>query len=513
MENDKDFTGTLENAPQFIKAEEAVITGSLCENIALMKALFSEVDSMIYREIENGKDSAVKFCLMFNDGVVNTNQIDENIVRPLMIFEGFDKNEQLSSDMLVKRVVQVSGVKKTTDIKEIIEAVSYGDTVLFSEGLNEALLLDTKGFLIRANMEPDGEKVLSGPHEGFTEALLSNLSMVRRKIRSNELKMKFLSLGKQTRTSICVAYMDNIVNKKVLDELYRRLEKINIDSILDANYINELIRDNKHSLFRSIGYSERPDVVTSKLLEGRVAVFVDGTPVVLTVPYLFIENFQSGEDYYLSFYYTSFTRILRMAGLFLSIVVPAFYIAVVAYHHEMLPTSLMTSIAVDSHNVPLPAPVEAFLLLIMFDILRETGIRMPSRIGQAMSIVGALVVGQAAVEAKLVAAPMIIVVAVTGISSLLVPKMNAPTIVLRSFLLILSSCFGLLGLTLGMALVFIHILKLKSFGILQITRDEHFEMQDNKDTFIRAPWWKMFTRPAVMTKNRVRMRTDTGESL
>lgn len=247
-------------------------------------------------------------------------------------------------------------------------------------------------------------------------------------------------------------------------------------------------------------------MVAAKLLEGRIAIFLDGTPVVLTVPYLFIENFQSSEDYYMNFFYTSFSRMLRILGFFMTITVPGFYIAIVAFHHEMLPTPLLINIASERTGVPLPAAAEAFIMLIVFDILRETGVRMPSNIGQALSIVGALVIGQAAVEARLVAAPMIIIVGITGITGLLVPRMNAPIIFVRIFILIGSSIFGLFGMMLTLCALFIHMLNLDSFGVSQLTPSGRLQFQEIKDIVIRAPWWTMIQRPRRTAWGTVRQK-------
>ncbi len=252
-------------------------------------------------------------------------------------------------------------------------------------------------------------------------------------------------------------------------------------------------------------------MVTAKLLEGRIALFVDGTPVVLTLPYLFIENFQSSEDYYLSFYYTSFCRGLRILGFFLSILVPAIYIAVVAYHQEMLPAPLLISIATERQSVPLPAALEAIIMLVVFEILRETALRMQSNVGQALSIVGALVVGQAAVEAKLVAAPMIIIVALAGITSLLVPRLNAPALILRFGILLLASCMGFLGVTVGVAFLLAHILSLRSFGLWQLAPDRKIRYQEVKDTVTRAPWYQMLWRPERLARNVVRQKSSREE--
>ena len=228
--------------------------------------------------------------------------------------------------------------------------------------------------------------------------------------------------------------------------------------------------------------------------------------MVLTLPYIFIENFQSNEDYYLNFFYSSSARLLRIFGFFLTISTPALYIAIVAFHHEMLPTPLLISIAAERSNVPFPAVVEAFLLVLVFDILRETGVRMPTGVGQAMSIVGALVIGQAAVAAKIVAAPMIIVIGLTGITNLLIPKLNAPTIYLRLFLLFLAGSFGLFGYMFGISCIAIHILNLQSFGILSVSNEGEMKFQNTKDIMIRSPWWLMITRPKFMSNNSTRMR-------
>jgi spore germination protein KA len=438
---------------------------------------------------------------------VDCELIGSQLIRPILESK---EQQRLTSDVLLEQMVQTGSGKKARDYREIVRAVTGGDALLFADGLEDGLLFSIKKFETRSISEPEGEKILSGPREGFTEALLGNLSMIRRKLRTNRLKTRYYMVGQETQTQLGIAYLNGIVDESILTELYRRLDTIEIDGVLDANYITELVRDNPWSPFRSIGYTERPDVVVGKLLEGRIALFVDGTPVVLTVPYLFIENFQSNEDYYLNFFYTSFSRSLRILGFFLTVLVPAVYIAIAAYHQEMLPAPLLIRIAVERHKVPLPDALECFLLLLVFDILRETGLRMPTNVGQALSIVGALVVGQAAVEAGLVAAPMIIVVAMAGITSLLIPKMNAPVIFLRFGILALSSSLGFLGVTLGIAVVLAHVLSLRSFGVSQLGSGTNLKAQELKDTLIRAPWWQMRLRPFRLSPNRVRERTGKG---
>lgn len=491
--------------------EEILFTNSLETNVALMKELFKDVDIVVTKYIESAGPDAQRYCILYTQGMIDDNRINDNIIKPLLTSPPPESGNNIIQSIMEK-VIQIDDVEQTDSVQSIVEAVSSGNTVLFAENQKDALILGTKKFASRAITEPENERTLNGPREGFTEAIMTNLSMLRRRVRTNKLKMKFYTIGKRTKTQTCICYLDGIVNEKILAELYNRLGKIDIDAVLDTNYISELIKDSPLSPFRTTGYTERPDTVIARLLEGRIALIVDGSPSVLTVPFLFVENFQSSEDYYMNYYYASFSRLLRIFGFFLTLVVPGLYIAIVGYHHEMLPTQLLLNIAVARGGVPLPASVEAFVMLVVFDILRETGVRMPSNVGQALSIVGALVIGQSAVDAKMVAAPMIIIVALTGITNLLVPRLSGPVILIRYFLLLAASLLGFYGLILGMAVIVIHILNLRSFGIPQVTAAGKVHFQEVKDTFYRAPWWKMNLRPKKLANNKKRMKMDGNAS-
>lgn len=506
----KDKSEIIENKVAKLNnnSNKYTLCDNLKTNIATMKELFIDDELFTIREVVNNNDNTLQYALAYCNGLVDAIAVNENIIKPLMLSKVV-KSDNDFIDQLTKQIVQIYEVKRTSQIKDIIEDVTYGNVILFVDGFSDVLILNTKHFQVRAITEPENEKVLMGPREGFSESILLNLIMVRRKLRTNELKFKYLTLGSKSNTQACVCYIDSIVDKKILNELYKRLKKIKIDGMIDTNYITELTKDNPLSPFRTTGYTEKPDVVVGKLLEGRIALILDGTPIVLTIPYLFTENFQSGEDYYMSYYYTSFERMIRVLGFIFTIAVPALYIAIVAYHHEMLPTQLFINIAMDRHSVPLPAAIEAFVMLIVFDILKETGIRMPTSTGQALSIVGAVVIGQAAVEAKLVAAPMIIIVAFTGITGLLIPKLNAPVVIVRIALLVLGSTLGLFGIIIGLSFLIIHILNLKSFGVFQINMTGGLKYQDMKDTIFRAPWWHMIKRPKTLTTNQTRL-TQTG---
>jgi spore germination protein KA len=395
-------------------------------------------------------------------------------------------------------------VKKTDEVEKLIQGIVYGDTVLLADGCQQALILNTKGFTLRSIEEPESERVIRGPREGFNESILTNLSMLRRKIRTQDLKFKFLTFGKRTKTKACICYLDSVVNRSVLMELERRLEKINIDGMLDTNYITEIIKDASYSAVKTVGSTERPDIVAAKLLEGRVALFLDGTPVVLTVPHLFIEHFQADEDYYLNYVFGSVDRILRITAFVLSLCAPAFYVAMVTFHQEMLPTPLLMSVFTSRQGVPFPTALEVILMLVVFEMLRESGARMPGIMGQTLSIVGALVIGQAAVDAKIVSAPVVIVVALAAICGLMVTRLKGYIIIHRFFLLACACVLGLYGLLLGLLVMLTGLFSMTSFEIPIMSGVYAKSAQNYKDIYIRAPWWTMLKRPKFLSENKVR---------
>jgi spore germination protein KA len=293
-----------------------------------------------------------------------------------------------------------------------------------------------------------------------------------------------------------------------MKELENRLDQIEIDAILDSGYIQELIKDEPFSPFDTVGASERPDVIAAKILEGRIALFVDGSPFVLTVPYVLAEGVQANEDYYTNYIYSSINRLFRSLGSILAICIPGLYQAVSTFHQEMLPTPLLLSIAASRQGVPFPTILSLVLMLIIFDVLREAGTRMPSAIGQAVNIVGTLVLGQAAVEAKLVSAPVVIITALTGILTLMNTSLIGAAIILRFFILFASSILGIYGFIFAFILVIIHLMNIRSFGVPFMLNLTSVKNHNGQDIWIRSPWWSMTLRPKIIsTKNLVRQTT------
>lgn len=472
-------------------------------NVKYLCNIFKDDDTLVKRFFFSAHEPSAKFCVLFSDGMINNKLLNEDIIRPVLEYS-FGKDDPELIRTVSESITLSNSVERTDQVEELVQGIVYGDTVLLARGCPDALVLNTKGWAVRSIAEPESERVLRGPREGFNESLLMNLSMLHRKLRTPDLKMKYRTFGTRSKTKACICYLDSLVNKSVLEELEKRLDRIDIDGTLDTNYIGELIKDSPFSAIKTVGSTERPDVVAGRLLEGRIALFLDGTPSVLTVPHLFIELFQSDEDYYVNFVFASIGRLLRILAFVISLTFPAIYVALVTFHQEMLPTQLLLSISASRQGVPLPTALETVLMLIVFEMLRESGARMPGIMGQTLSIVGALVVGQAAVDAKLVSAPIIIVVGLAGITGLMVPRLKGYILVHRFCLLFCACILGLYGLLLGIVALLVGIFGMHSFGV-PIVPDFHLKNpQEYKDIYVRFPWVFMKTRPSYLSGNEVR---------
>ena len=479
---------------------------SLDNNISLFKNIFRNDETMIIREFQNKRLIAAQCCIIYLDGMVNTEIVNENIIQPIL---RNDLSEDIESDNLLeelkKKVIVSNNVTLETEINKIVSSVIYGDTLLFLEGYNKALVISSKGWQTRAISEPESARVVRGPREGFTESIMVNLSLVRRKIKNPDLKFKFKEIGERTHTKTCICYLESLALESILSELEQRLDKIEIDGIIDSGYIQELIKDAPYSPFETVGSSERPDTVAAKLLEGRIALFVDGSPFVLTVPYLVAENFQANEDYYNNYILSTMNRLIRGVTAVTTITIPPVFLSLVTYHQEMLPTPLLLSISASRQGVPFPTAVSLLIMLTIFDILREAGTRMPATIGQAVNIVGTLVLGQAAVEARLVSAPVVIITALTGITTLLNINFLSATIIFRTLLILGASFLGFYGFFMCFIILYLHLMSIRSFGVPYMMNVTRARNKDGQDAWIRAPWWTMTLRPKIIgAKNLVR---------
>lgn len=468
-------------------------------NLDRLKELFGTSNDIIIREFNIGRNGQMKGALLFVEGMTDKLIINESLIKPLMYGISYSGTEEfVTIDTIKKSMISVGSLEQVSSMSEVVDGCLSGDTVLLIDGLNEALVLNTKGWDSRGVEEPKTESVVRGPREGFSETLRVNTALLRRKIKNPELTLEPLTIGRKTKTDVCILYLKGVANPRLIEEIRRRLKRIDTDGIMESGYIEQYIEDAPYSIFSTIANSEKPDVVAAKLLEGRAAIMVDGTPFVLTAPMVFIESFQSAEDYYSRPYFASMIRLLRFIAYGISILAPALYVALTTFHQELIPTPLLFTLATSREGVPFPSVLEAFVMLAAFEVLREAGVRLPRPVGSAISIVGALVIGEAAVAAGIIGAPMVIVVALTAVSSFVVPSQTDSGVILRYILLFLAGVMGGFGIAIGLLGLIIHLAALRSFGTPYLSPVAPLSVHDLKDVFIRAPIWAMFTRPRTI---------------
>ncbi len=497
--------------------EKLPIAKSLDQNIQTIKTIFEDCSDMIYRTIEIAPH--IKAYVAYLEGIVLSEELQLHVLEPIV--EGLVRlynagpedqiTEASQLEPLENTRVSLSQVMSADKWIDVVEGILNSSVAVFVDGLSEVHLFNIKGGIRRPVQEPETESVIRGPREGFTEMIRINTALVRFKIKTPNLKMASMVLGTNTKTDIVISYIEGLADPQLIEDVKNRLKDIKIDGILESGYIEELIEDHPYSPFPQLQYTERPDNVAAQLLEGRCAIFVDGTPFVLIAPTTFFQLMQATEDYYERMFITNFVRWIRYVFLFIALFLPALYIAVTTYHQDMLPSTLVLSIATAREAIPFPALVEALIMEISFEALREAGIRLPKTVGQAVSILGALVIGQAAVQAGIVSAPMVIIVSMTGIASFTIPHFNlAITIRLLRFpLMLLAGVLGLFGIILGVTWILVHVTQLTSFGAPYMSGISPYHGSDQKDIFVRAPWWKMKNRPSWLSQeNRQREKKD-----
>jgi spore germination protein KA len=493
-------------------AQDDELVTDISVNEQVLKQVFENCSDIVIRPILVSRQT--KMILIYIDGLVDTKTLDQVVLKPMM-FEGMPNGlENVGSieEIIQNQLIALSQVKTVSKFREIIEGVLKASVAVLTDGESQALVVDLKGFEKRSIEEPGAELTVRGPKDGFTETLRVNTSLVRRRIRSPRLKMEALSIGDLTQTDIVIAYVEEIASKTVLEEVRQRVQRIQIDGIIGSGFIEEFIEDMPFSPFPQIQNTERPDVVCASLLEGKIAIFVDNTPFVLIVPMTFWTGVQAAEDYYERFIYTSFIRWIRFILINFSLLLPSLYVAVTTYHPQLIPTTLLFSIAAAREGIPFPALVEALMMEFLFEGLREAGVRLPKAVGSAVSIVGALVIGQAAVEAGIISAPMVIIVATTGIASFAFPRYNLGTAyrVLRFPMLLLAGMLGLYGVACGVLAIIIHLIGIRSFGIPYLSPVAPQIPSGLKDVLIRTPRWNMTHRPMLIS-GEDKMRIPDGQ--
>ncbi len=493
---------TTENKLTETIVEDKQISKNLMANKQIFKQIFDRCGEIWFREFELGTNPPIKMMAFGLDGMLLTDQVNENVLKPLMTIEGMINELKPNNvmDMVKNKLIPVGEIKTSRQVSKISDGVLAADLALLIDGCDNAILLGVKGYEKRAMSEPETEPTVRGPRDGFIENILTNVTTVRKRIRSSRLKTEYLEVGLLSKTEVAIVYIEGIADNKVVQEVKDRIRRIDTDMILESGNIEEFIKDDWVSPFPQILSTERPDRVSAHLVEGHVAVFVDNTPFVLIMPVTFFHFLQSSEDYYSGFAIGTAIRLLRSFAVIIALLGPSLYIAITTFHQAMIPTTLLFSIAKAREGVPFPAMLEAFIMEVTFELLREAGVRLPRQVGQAVSIVGALVIGDAAVSAGLVSSSMVIVVAITAISSFAMPSYPGAIVLrlLRFVFMFLAGTLGLFGITLGLMGLFIHLCSLRSFGVPYISPIMPLTLKDWKDFIIRLPIWAMNTRPRLI---------------
>lgn len=478
------------------------ISKNIDDNIAYLKDILKDNSDMVFREFTI---SEVKLLLLYIDGMGDKMLLDNFVLYPLM-----KSGVKLDSlDKVKEQLISVSDLRGITDLSEGINAMLSGDTLMLMDGEEKAFVIASRSWPARGVGEPSGESVIRGAREGFTETIRFNSALIRRWIRDTRFRIKPKPLGVRSKSDVLIMYIDDIVNKDVLKQCEDRVSNIKIDAVLDSGYIEQLIEDNKFSPFPQIQSTERPDVVAAALYEGRVAILVDNSPFALIVPATLPTFFQSPDDYYQRWIYSTLIRVIRFIAIVFSLLLPALYIAVTSYNTSIIPTKLAYSIAASREGVPFPSFVETLIMEFALALLMEAIIRLPKPIGSTIGIVGGLVVGQAAVSAGIVSPILLIIVGLTTITSFITPSyaITFAFRILRFILIIFSAFGGLFGIMIGTIIILIHLARLKTFGISYLAPVANTEFNDFKDLFIKAPIDMLKKRPEYLnTGDKIRQK-------
>lgn len=463
----------------------------MAQNIEYVQQALYHSSDLMKREV-TVQDAAA--TLLYLEPMTDRQQIQDHVIRPLAHSPSRGLDELLTSLEL----------NKETDLEQGIACLVRGECLLFVDGRAEYWIVGAAAICKRDIVEPQNEGVIRGPHYGFNEQLSVNLYLIRKQIQNPRLIVHYRTSGRSTHTRIAMVYMQDLANPELVREVERRMDLITSDMVLSPGFIQEFTEDNPYSPFPQHLNTERPDRAAANLMEGRVLMMAEGDPTALIVPATFFSFYQTPDDYNSRWIVGSLVRFIRMISFLFAFLLPAFYIATVSFHADILPNELVHTIKSSLERIPFPPLVEAMLLEIIFELLREAGIRLPSRVGQTIGIVGGLVIGDAIVRAGFVSYTMIIVVALTAISSFLVPSsdMSQAVRVLRFPMMIFAAMFGYVGISFGLMIVFIHLCKLDSYGVPYFSPLAPLRFKDMKDTIIRFPLWSMKGRPHDLRPKR-----------
>ncbi|MEN6392063.1 MAG: spore germination protein [Syntrophomonas sp.] len=472
---------------------------SLKDKNEMLSPYLDKNEDINKRDFTLGSDLKISARAVYLNQVVDNDALYRHVLDPLMHFP-LTVQEGLTPaliNVLANSGPSVGQVKTAATIKEIVQHIFDGLLVVLLDGYQEALVVDIHGGEFRAVDEPPGERTTRGPREGFIENMDINISMIRRRLRDPNLVVKKTMIGRRTRTPVAYMYIEDIASPEVVNNLRQRLDAIDVDGIVASGYIEQYLEKSPWSFFPQISSSERPDRLVAKLMEGRVVVIVHGTPLAFTVPTLALEFFQASEDYYERTIYGSITRFMRFVAFFLAISLPSIYISLFSFHPELVPFKLLLPVAQARSQVPFPVLIEVLIQEFIIQLTVESGLRLPGAVGQTVGVVAGIILGQAAIAAKLASPAVIIVISVTTIATFVMPSsgMLLASRILRLPLILICGAFGIYGFSLAWLLIVIHVCSLEDFQTPYYAPFAPIHLRDLKDSAIRAPLWLMNKRP------------------
>ncbi len=456
----------------------------LCKSI---KGLSAEEAETVFKNRlgQNFDVSVMKFkthksdaLLVYISGLVSKDLLDRDVIAPL-------KSPQFKGkpEAVIRAVFE-----QEDDIDGITDKVTDGNVVLFYSNADKAMIIDFREFETRAVSVPDSESVIRGPKESFTENMATNITLIRRKLKNPDLAIKKIILGKETNTLVTVLYLETAVNKKVLKNVIEKLKKLDVKSVFGVGQIEQMIEDHPLSLLPSTGMTQKPDIVAAKLAEGYVSILCDGAPHAIIIPEVFAESFSTAEDYYSRAPIANFLRIIRVLAFVIAIFFPGTMVAIISFHQGMIPFVFLKTFIAATQETPLPEALEVFLLIIMFELIKEGGTRLPKTSGAAITIVGSLIIGDAAVSAGFISAPSVIIVAIAAVASLLINNLSEFVTLFRLIVLFVGAAFGLTGISCATIFLIALICGKESFGVEIMT---NYSNRKRKNSIFRQPMDKL----------------------
>lgn len=478
------------------------ISSDVNYNKKVVKAILGS-DDIVFFDFELGKTSAL--CV-YVDSITDKELLGLEVLAPLKKLCS-EKSAAKTNISHLAKAITLANVKTESKITDATNDILSGNAMIFIDGKNKAISVDLKKFEVRAISEPPTGLAVRGPRNGFTESIKSNLSLVRRYLKSPDLKVETFEKGRYTKTSIAFMYIDGISRPEIIDKIRQKIQEINIDGIPDSSYVSKLLNERKTSLFKQVGSTERPDVLIERMLEGRAGIIVDGSPFALTLPYLLIEDFQAAEDYYISEYRANLVRALRVIAMIFSILLPSVFVAAQLFHLQIIPLNFLLTIVNGIKEIPFSPSLEMFFVLLIFELLNETSVRMPKYVGMALAVVGALVLGETAVNAGIVSTPAILIMALSGISIYAIPELVETTSVLRFIYLIVAGSLGGYGLILITAFLIIYLCSADNYGAPYLAPYSPVLLNDFQDGLYMNNVIGMVKRPeALGAGNKIRQK-------